>query len=160
MRAYLRHLLQGRYNVVTVDDGQTALEAARSSVPDLVVSDIMMPGLDGFALLRALRGDPKTNLVPVVLLSARAGEEARIDGLKSGADDYLVKPFSSRELLARLDACLELAQRHPAQGAGRHRRHGRERGAAAPLVARTPRCHRPGADRAGARPEGREGCHR
>jgi signal transduction histidine kinase len=110
MRAYLSRLLGSRYDVESVPDGESALKAAQRRVPDIVVSDVMMPGLDGLGLLQALRQDPKTSLVPVVLLSARAGEESRIDGLRSGADDYLVKPFSSRELLARLDAGLEIAR--------------------------------------------------
>ena len=67
----------------------------------------MMPSLDGFGLLRALRADPRPRAIPVILLSARAGEEARVEGLEAGADDYLVKPFSARELVARVAARLE-----------------------------------------------------
>jgi DNA-binding response OmpR family regulator len=70
----------------------------------------MMPGLDGFQLLAALRADDATRTIPFILLSARAGEEARIDGLHAGADDYLVKPFSARELMARVDAQLVRAK--------------------------------------------------
>jgi signal transduction histidine kinase/GAF domain-containing protein len=110
MRAYLNRLLSPHYDVDTVADGDAALRAVRRRTPDLVVSDIMMPGVDGLELLRALRDDPKTRLVPVVLLSARAGEESRVDGFQSGADDYLVKPFSSREMLARVNAHLEIAR--------------------------------------------------
>ena len=83
-----------------------ALEAVQRRPPDVIVSDVMMPGLDGFQLLAALRGDDATRTIPFILLSARAGEEARIDGLHAGADDYLVKPFSARELIARVDAQL------------------------------------------------------
>jgi signal transduction histidine kinase len=110
MRAYLRRLLAGRYMVRDVADGAQALAAALTQPPDLVLADVMMPQLDGFGLLEALRADPRTARVPVVLLSARAGEEARVEGLAAGADDYLVKPFSARELLARVDSHLALAR--------------------------------------------------
>src|SRR5205085_6002454 len=72
--------------------------------------DIMMPRLDGFGLLRALRSDPRTSTVPIILLSARAGEEERVEGIEAGADDYLIKPFSARELLARVRTHLQLAR--------------------------------------------------
>ncbi len=110
MRDYVRRLLHERYAVETYGDGQAALEAARRNPPDLVVTDVMMPLLDGFGLLRGLRSSPKTELVPVIMLSARAGEEARVEGLEAGADDYLVKPFSARELLARVQTHLQLAK--------------------------------------------------
>ena len=108
MRDYISGLLADRYEVLTAPDGRAGLELALEKAPDLVLSDIMMPRLDGFELLRALRGDPLTARTPVVLLSARAGEEATVEGLEAGADDYLVKPFSARELLARVQANLEL----------------------------------------------------
>jgi signal transduction histidine kinase/FixJ family two-component response regulator len=111
MRDYLRRLLVGQgYSVEAVMDGEAALAAARRQLPDLVLSDIMMPRLDGFELLRALRADQTLRNVPVVLLSARAGEEASEQGLASGADDYLTKPFSARELFARVSANLKMAQ--------------------------------------------------
>ena len=110
MRAYVRELLESRYEIEAVADGQAALEAARRQTPDLIVSDVMMPRMDGFALLRALREDPKLRDVPTILLSARAGEEAVIEGLEAMADDYLVKPFSARELIARVGAQLQLAR--------------------------------------------------
>lgn len=106
MRDYLTRLLAVRFDVEAVGDGQAALDAARRRPPDLVVSDVMMPGLDGFQLLAALRADEATRAIPFLILSARAGEEARIDGLHAGADDYLAKPFSAREFLARVDAQL------------------------------------------------------
>jgi signal transduction histidine kinase len=109
MRGYLKGLLAPRYEVEAVADGEAALAAARRRRPDLVLSDVMMPALDGFGLVRALRADPALRGIPVILLSARVGEEARIEGLDSGADDYLQKPFSARELLARISARLELA---------------------------------------------------
>jgi signal transduction histidine kinase len=110
MRAYVQGLLSPTYVVETVVDGEQALEAARRARPDLIVSDIMMPRLDGLGLLKALRNDDSLRDVPVVLLSARAGEETRVEGLDAGADDYLIKPFSARELLARVGARLELAR--------------------------------------------------
>ena len=110
MRAYLSRLMRTRYDVETVADGDAALQAVHRRVPDLVVSDVMMPGLDGLELLRRLRQDPKTRMVPVVLLSARAGEESQVGGFELGADDYLVKPFSSRAMLARVGAHLEIAR--------------------------------------------------
>jgi signal transduction histidine kinase len=104
MRGYIARLLGDRWEVEAVSDGIQAMEAATTRRPDVIVADIMMPGLDGFELLRALRADERTRTVPVILLSARAGEEARVDGLQAGADDYLVKPFSARELIARVQA--------------------------------------------------------
>lgn len=108
MREYVRRLLAPKYDVVAVADGETALGAARFEDFDLILSDVMMPKLDGFGLLKALRGDDRTATVPVILLSARAGEEASVEGMGAGADDYLVKPFSARELLARIEAHLSL----------------------------------------------------
>ncbi len=100
MREYVSRLLaQAGYDVEATPDGLAALCAARQSLPDLVLADVMMPGLDGFGLLRELRADKRTSTLPVIMLSARAGEEARVEGLKAGADDYLIKPFSARELL-------------------------------------------------------------
>jgi PAS domain S-box-containing protein len=110
MRDYIKRLLGSRYKVEAVADGQSALNAARERTPDLVLSDVMMPTLDGFSLLRALRSDPNLKAVPVILLSARTGEESRVEGLEAGADDYLTKPFSARELLARVRSQLEMAQ--------------------------------------------------
>lgn len=110
MRHYLVRLLQGEYEVESVADGQAAISAIQRKTPDLVLSDVMMPIMDGFALLKAVRADQRTRTTPVILLSARAGEESRVEGLEKGADDYLVKPFSARELVARVQAHLELAQ--------------------------------------------------
>jgi signal transduction histidine kinase len=110
MRQYLTRLLADHYRVETVADGKCAMEKVRERAPDLVLSDIMMPAVDGFELLKSLRADEKTRRIPVVLLSARAGEESRVEGMQAGADDYLVKPFSARELLARVGARLEIAR--------------------------------------------------
>jgi PAS domain S-box-containing protein len=110
MRQYLARLLVERYNVQTFPDGQAALDAARERLPDLILSDVMMPRLDGFGLVHEIRADASLNKVPIILLSARAGEESRIEGLEHGADDYLIKPFSARELLARVAAHLDMAR--------------------------------------------------
>ena len=111
MREYLTNLLRNSgYEVSDVADGRQALEAIRSQVPDLLISDVMMPELDGLELLTALRRDLRTAALPVLLLSARAGQEASIEGLQAGADDYLVKPFAAAELLARVRANIELAR--------------------------------------------------
>jgi PAS domain S-box-containing protein len=110
LREYARRLLCEHYDVHVVADGQAALEAAREVRPDLIVSDVMMPRLDGFGLIREVRADPQLRAIPIVLLSARAGEEARIEGLDSGADDYLVKPFSARELLVRAATLIRSAE--------------------------------------------------
>jgi PleD family two-component response regulator len=110
MRDYLRRLLADRYEVATVSDGREALLSARESVPALILSDVMMPNLDGFGLLQAVRADAALASVPVVLLSARAGEEAVLDGIRAGADEYLIKPFSARELIARVDAQIQRKQ--------------------------------------------------
>lgn len=104
MREYVQRLLTRRYEVLAVSDGEQALAAALADPPDLVLTDIMMPGLDGFGLLQELRAGDATAAVPVIMLSARAGEEAESEGMEAGADDYLVKPFTARELLARVGA--------------------------------------------------------
>ncbi len=120
MRAYVGRLLGDRFDVTTVPDGKAALDSARARKPDLVLSDVMMPRLDGFGLLRELRADPQLCEVPLILLSARAGEEARIEGLEAAADDYLIKPFSARELLALVESHLKLSRfRHEATEAVR-----------------------------------------
>jgi PAS domain S-box-containing protein len=110
MRQYIARLLSDRYHVTAMPEGMAALIEARRQPPDLILSDIMMPQLDGFGLLQALRDDPALKTIPVILLSARAGEESRIEGLGRGADDYLVKPFGARELLARVATHLDMAR--------------------------------------------------
>ncbi len=108
MRDYLRRLLATRFEVELASDGRSALELARQNPPELVITDVMMPNLDGFGLLRELREDARTQDVAVMMLSARAGEEARIEGLAKGANDYLTKPFGSRELIARANSQIAL----------------------------------------------------
>ncbi|HLW49218.1 MAG TPA: SpoIIE family protein phosphatase [bacterium] len=110
MRDYVRRLLAPRYEVRTAADGAAALAALRERRPDLLLSDVMMPRLDGFELVRAVRAKPALADLPIVLLSARAGEDASIEGLEAGADDYLIKPFGARELLARVAANLKTAE--------------------------------------------------
>jgi signal transduction histidine kinase len=110
MRDYVDRLLSAQYDVVAVPDGTAALAAARRRRPDLVIADVMMPLLDGFGLVHEFRSDSQLSGVPIVLLSARAGEEARVEGWGSGADDYIVKPFSARELLARVESHLNLTR--------------------------------------------------
>ncbi len=122
MRQYLVRLLSERYEVKAVADGERALDAVERRAPDLVLTDVMMPNLDGFGLLRKLRSQPETQTIPIILLSARAGEESRVEGMEQGADDYLIKPFSARELLARVQTHLEMARvRKQAQEALRRR---------------------------------------
>ncbi|MDN4174214.1 SpoIIE family protein phosphatase [Nocardioides sp. SOB77] len=111
MREHVTRLLEGEgWEVTAVPDGQAALERALHDVPDLLLTDVMMPRLDGFELVRALRADPRTATLPIVVLSARAGEGASAEGLDLGADDYVVKPFLSSDLLARLRTTLRLAR--------------------------------------------------
>jgi len=109
MRQYVQRILAPEFDVDAVADGVQALSAVKERTPDLVLTDVMMPELDGFGLLKELRNDRHTQAIPVVMLSARAGEEARVEGLQAGADDYLVKPFNARELLARVRVNLELS---------------------------------------------------
>jgi signal transduction histidine kinase/CheY-like chemotaxis protein len=116
LRSYVGRLLKERgYEVQLAADGEAALSAAHEQAPDLILSDVMMPRLDGFGLLRAVRSDVQLGDIPVVLLSARAGEEARVEGLDAGADDYLIKPFSARELLARVSTNLAMARARRAE---------------------------------------------
>jgi signal transduction histidine kinase len=110
MRDYVTRLLRKRFSVETVADGASALKRARAAPPDLILSDVMMPGMNGYQLLQALRADELTRGIPVIFLSARAGEESRIEGLAAGADDYLIKPFSARELIARISTHLEISR--------------------------------------------------
>ncbi len=110
MRDYLVRLLQPHWRVIAVSDGNKAWEALLTEEPDLVLTDVMMPGMDGFQLLNKIRKTDATRTTPVIMLSARAGEESVIDGLSAGADDYLPKPFSAKELVAYVRANLKLAK--------------------------------------------------
>lgn len=108
MREYVQRLLGRRYDVIATADGEEAFSRAVAEPPDLVLTDVMMPRMDGFGLLRALRSHGATAAVPVIILSARAGEEAESSGLEAGADDYLVKPFTARELMARVGSHISM----------------------------------------------------
>jgi signal transduction histidine kinase/ActR/RegA family two-component response regulator len=109
MRAYLTRLLSPHWPVRTTANGEEALQAVAERRPDIVLTDVMMPRVDGFQLLRALRAEPATQHVPVIMLTARAGQEASVEGLEAGADDYLAKPFRADELVARVRVALERA---------------------------------------------------
>lgn len=119
MRAYLKRLLDERWQVETAANGALALTQIQQHPPDLVLTDVMMPEMDGLQLLQALRSDPQTKSIPIILLSARATEEATVEGLATGADDYLIKPFSARELMARVETHLQLARLRFEQSANR-----------------------------------------
>lgn len=108
MRFHLQRLLGEEFRVVLASDGRDALDKIKTERPALVLSDIMMPVMDGLELLKELRKASETSGIPVILITARAGEESRIEGYDSGADDYLVKPFSSKELLARIRSQLNI----------------------------------------------------
>ena len=110
MRDYLARVLRAHWHTETANDGAHALALVRERVPDVIVTDVMMPNVDGFDLLQALRRSQATAHTPVIVVSARAGEEARLEGLQLGADDYLSKPFSARELVARVNVQMRLAR--------------------------------------------------
>ena len=129
LRDYISRLLRGAgYVVQTAEDGQAALEKLERALPDLIVTDVMMPRLDGLGLLSRVRSAEAWRELPVIMLSARAGEESKLDGLHAGADDYLTKPFSARELLARVSANIKLARlrRESAEAARRSEQELRE----------------------------------
>lgn len=107
LRTYIRSHLAPSYAVIEAANGADALESALGQVPDLVLSDVMMPVMDGYTLCRRLREDPRTSHIPVVLLTARDDTPSRIDGLESGADDYLAKPFEPEELRVRVSNLIE-----------------------------------------------------
>ncbi|MCB9296288.1 MAG: response regulator [Lewinellaceae bacterium] len=106
--AYLISILEKDYQVVTAEDGQAGIEKALELIPDIIISDVMMPRKDGFEVCRALKLDERTSHIPIILLTAKAEEEAKIQGLKTGADAYLMKPFNREELFVRLEKLLEL----------------------------------------------------
>ncbi len=110
MREHVSRILGADYDLILAVDGAEALSLIKQQQPDLILTDVMMPNLDGFGLLRALRSDPATNTLPIIFLSARAGDEACVEGLESGADDYLIKPFTAKELKARVGAHVDMAR--------------------------------------------------
>jgi DNA-binding response OmpR family regulator len=107
MRRYLRTLLTGKYYVIEAADGESGLRVARESVPDIIVSDVMMPVMDGLQFCRKIKEDTMTSHIPVILLTARSTEDQQVEGLSSGADAYMTKPFSASLLLARIDNLLK-----------------------------------------------------
>jgi len=109
LREYISSLLAPEYEVSIATDGLQGLAAAQEALPDIIVSDVMMPGLTGTELVRKLRANPSTESIPIILISARAGQEAAVAGLDAGSDDYLVKPFAAPELLARVRTHVQLA---------------------------------------------------
>jgi signal transduction histidine kinase/ligand-binding sensor domain-containing protein/DNA-binding response OmpR family regulator len=111
LRAFVRMHLQGRFRVVEAVDGLNGLDLARRLLPDLVLSDVMMPGMDGYALCHAIKGDPETDYIPVILLTARAAAEDRLVGLRKAADAYLTKPFQVEELTTQIDNLIALRRR-------------------------------------------------
>ena len=115
VRALVRGYLEPAYRVLEAENGRAGLEAAHEAAPDLILSDVMMPELDGFALVRALKADEHLRAIPIILLTARASEQDTIEGLESGADDYLAKPFSATELRARVARLIETRRQLQAQ---------------------------------------------
>ncbi len=111
IRAYVRGHLDADYRILEAADGAEALRKTRTALPDLVISDVMMPEMDGFALTRALKADRETDFIPVILLTAKATTGDRIEGLQDGADDYLTKPFDVRELTARVQNLIASRQK-------------------------------------------------
>ncbi|HEY0779675.1 MAG TPA: two-component regulator propeller domain-containing protein [Gemmatirosa sp.] len=134
VRAYLRSILAPSYRVIEAADGAAGLERAQAFLPDLMIADVMMPVLDGFALSRALKGDAMTDAIPVVLLTARASPEAQVAGFETGADAYLVKPFDP----AVLDACVSALLTQRRRLRARFTTAAPQPGAAAPQLAPTP----------------------
>jgi PAS domain S-box-containing protein len=126
MRHYIQQILSPQFQVDAVTNGVDALAVIEANPPDLILTDVMMPGLDGFGLLKDIRASKTTRTIPVIMLSARAGEEAKLEGLQSGADDYLVKPFNGKELLARVCVNLELASLRLEVSREQEMRHGAE----------------------------------
>jgi signal transduction histidine kinase/DNA-binding response OmpR family regulator len=111
VRRYVRSHLERRYRVLEASDGREALALTRRALPDLVVSDVMMPAMDGMELCHAIKNDPELDFLPVILLTARASTDSRVEGLGVGADDYLTKPFNVRELDARIRNLIESRRR-------------------------------------------------
>ena len=103
------NLEKNGFEVVAARDGKSGVAAAKASPPDIVMLDLMMPEMDGLEVCRTLRSEPKTKRVPVIMLTAKAAEADRVVGLEMGADDYIVKPFSPREMVARVKAVLRRA---------------------------------------------------
>jgi DNA-binding response OmpR family regulator len=111
MRRYMRTHLQETYRLIEAVSGEEGIRKAIDTIPDIIISDVMMPGIDGLQLCRILKSNASTSHVPIILLTARAGVENRVDGLETGADDYLVKPFDAKELMARMKNAVDVRQK-------------------------------------------------
>ncbi|WP_188928088.1 hybrid sensor histidine kinase/response regulator transcription factor [Dyadobacter endophyticus] len=111
LRGYMASLLENDYIIYKAPDGAEALACARKVLPSLIISDLMMPKMDGMQLTASIKSDERTSHIPVILLTAKSGQESRIDGLKTGADDYLTKPFSVEELTVRVANLIELRKK-------------------------------------------------
>jgi DNA-binding response OmpR family regulator len=107
VRAHLRRHLQSDYLVMEASDGQSGLDAARERKPDLILSDVMMPGIDGYEMCRLIKSNEELRHIPVILVTAKVGEDATIEGLQSGADAYIDKPFSIRSLKAQISGLIQ-----------------------------------------------------
>ena len=103
MRAYIRLQLDADYRIIEASDGEEGLELARQTIPDLIISDVMMPKLDGYQLCREIKSEQVTSHIPVLLLTAKSSQSSKLEGLNIGADDYLSKPFDSEELRVRIE---------------------------------------------------------
>jgi two-component system, sensor histidine kinase ChiS len=107
VRSYLREQLENENSILEAANGELAIPIARETIPDLIISDVMMPKMDGFEFCKAIRGDERTSHIPIIMLTAKAGLDSKIEGLETGVDAYLTKPFSARELKVRVKNLIE-----------------------------------------------------